>query len=199
MSFKDFIRQYEAKPPERLDGYSASDFADMSEEERVHARTMMLERALAGDTVDLAGLRYVGNEQTAASLKAYMQHVPSNRGPRFDIQCVETLFDLTADPQYLVQLISWTDGSDKAFRGFAAEALPRHVLPADLADPIISRLTDGSHEDMVRPLVEAWLTTRGEFIGTDMTAFQRCLPLIRTLCDSPPAVRMKLLTSGLAL
>ncbi len=199
MSFKDFIRRYEAKLPAKLDGYSTSDFADLSEEERAQARTMMLERALAGDTIDLAGLRYVGNEQTLTSLKAYAQHVPSNRGPRFDIQRIETLFELTADPQYLVQLLSWMDGSDKATRSFAAEALTRHVLPADLANPIVSRLTDGSHEDIVRPLVEAWFATRGEFIGTDMAAFQRRLPLIRALCDSPPATRMKLLTGNIAL
>lgn len=192
MSFATFLHRYQSTPPEKLDGYSAADFADMSVEERAQARAMLTERGLAGDTIDIDGLRYVGDEQTVAALIAAEARA-ADFGPVFDIVRLETLFVLTADPRHLARLLAWIDGPDAKARSFAAETLTRHRLPADAADAIVVRLADGRHEDIVRQLVEAWLATRGEPIGSDLAAFQRWLPLVRAILAAAPAKRPELL------
>ncbi len=195
MSFANFLRRYHLAPPEKLDGYSASDFAGMSGEERARAQAMLLERGLCGDTIDLDGLQYVGDRQAAAALEAAGQRA-AELGPRFDIQRLEILFVLTADERHLLKLLSWTDQQGRQAAGLAAEALGRHRLPADLAAPIAARLADGRHEDIVRQLVEAWLATRGELVGRDMAAFGRRLPLIRAISAARPGARMALLVGA---
>ena len=59
MTWAAFKRQYDAGRRKKADGYSPSDFDGMSEDERARARSMMLERGLRGDTLDLSGLRYI--------------------------------------------------------------------------------------------------------------------------------------------
>jgi hypothetical protein len=192
MSFKRFLCIYEAPSPTKRDGYSSSDFADMSDEERTRARAMLLERGLTGDTIDIDGLRYVGDQQTVAALTAAEDRA-GDLGPVFDVQRLVTLSVLTGDPRHLLSLLAWVDGSDATARTFAAQALARQTLPADFAALITQRLTAGLHEDVVLPLVEAWLATRGELVSTDMVAFQRRLPLIRAMCAARPAARARLL------
>jgi hypothetical protein len=192
MSFKSFLCIYEAPPSTRRDGYSPSDFADMSDEERTRARAMLLERGLTGDTIDIDGLRYVGDQQTVTALTA-VENRAADFDPVFDAQRLETLFVLTGDPHHLFSLLAWVDGSDAPARAVAAQALARQKLPADFAALIAQRLTEGRHEDVVLSLVQAWMATRGELIGMDMAAFQRHLPLIRAVCKARPAARAQLL------
>jgi len=192
MSFATFLRRYHSTPPEKMDGYSAADFADMSVEERAQARAMLTERGLTGDTIDIDGLRYVGDEQTVAALSA-AEDSAAEFGPVFDIVRLETLFVLTGDPHHLARLLAWVDGPDERARSFAAETLTRHRLPADFADPIVARLTDGRHEDVVRQLVEGWIATRGEPTGSNLAEFQRWLPLVRAILEAAPASRAALL------
>ena len=94
MSLASFLRQYHATGRDKVDGYAAAMFADMTEDERARARAMLLERGLAGDTVDLHGLRFVGDAATVAALRAAAERTtPGN--PHFDAQRCETLRVLT--------------------------------------------------------------------------------------------------------
>lgn len=111
MSFKTFLRMYEAAQTTKRDGYSPSDFADMSDEERIRARAMLLERGLTGDTIDIDGLRYVGDQQTVTALMA-AENCAADFGPVFDTQRLETLFVLTGDPHHLLSLLTWVNGMD---------------------------------------------------------------------------------------
>lgn len=188
MSFKSFLCTYEAPSPRKRDGYSPTDFADMSDEERMRARAMLLERGLTGDAIDIDGLRHVGDQQTVAALTAAEERA-ADFGPVFDAQRLETLFVLTGDSRHLLSLLAWVDGPDAASRAFAAQVLARQKLPTDFAPLVAQRLTEGRHEDVVLPLVQAWLAARGEFVGTDMAAFQRHLPLIRAVCKARPGPR----------
>ena len=187
MTFATFLRQYEATPPEKLDGYFPFHFEGLSADELDRARGLLLDRALRGDTIDLDGLRLIGDAETVARLIA-AEGLDATFGPRFDVVRRETLFALTGEAGHLAGLLPWIDGGEVEIRGFAAEALARHALPADLAGLIVARLADGRHEDVAIPLVKAWLATQGEpIIG--LAAFQRRLPLVRAIVSAPPSAR----------
>ncbi|WNJ92892.1 hypothetical protein [Bosea sp. 685] len=187
MSFANFLRAYEATPPERLDGYVPSDFEGLSAEELGRARAMLLERALRGDTIDLDGLRLAGDAGTVSRLIA-AEGLPTSFGSRFDVVRRETVFALTGDHRHLAGLFAWIDDGAPETRLFAAEALARHALPAELAAPIVARLAGGLHEAVAIPLVKAWLATEGEpVIG--LAAFQRRLPLVRAIVSATPSAR----------
>jgi hypothetical protein len=187
VTFATFLRQYEAIPPEKLGGYFPFHFEGLSADERDRARAMLLERALRGDTIDLDGLRLVGDADTVARLVA-AESLAATFGPRFDVVRRETLFALTGDAGHLAGLLPWIDGGEVEIRRFAAEALARHALPADLAAPIVARLADGRHEEVAIPLVKAWLATQGQpVIG--LAAFQQRLPLVRAIVSATPSAR----------
>jgi hypothetical protein len=187
VTFPAFLQQYEATPPEKLDGYFPFHFEGMSASELDRARAMLLDRALRGDTIDLDGLRLVGDADTVARLAA-AEGLDATFGPRFDVVRRETLFVLTGDARHLAGLLVWTDGGEVEIRRFAAEALSRHALPAELAPPIVARLADGRHEEVAIPLIKAWLATQGEpIIG--LAAFQQRLPLVRAIVSAQPSAR----------
>jgi hypothetical protein len=187
VTFATFLRQYEAIPPEKLDGYFPFHFEGLSADELDRARAMLLERALRGDTIDLDGLRLVGDADTIARLVA-AENLDATFGPRFDVVRRETLFALTGDAGHLAGLLPWIDGGEVEIRRFAAEALARHALPADLAGPIVARLAGGRHEAVAIPLVKAWLATQGQpVIG--LAAFQQRLPLVRAIVSATPSAR----------
>jgi hypothetical protein len=187
VTFATFLRQYEAIPPEKLDGYFPFHFEGLSADELDRARAMLLERALRGDTIDQDGLRLVGDADTVARLLA-AESLGATFGPRFDVVRRETLFALTGDAGHLAGLLPWIDGGEVEIRRFAAEALARHALPADLAEPIVARLADGRHEEVAIPLVKAWLATQGQpVIG--LAAFQQRLPLVRAIVSATPSAR----------
>jgi hypothetical protein len=192
MTFAIFVRQYAATPPAKLDGYVALDFEGMSADELVRARAMLLDRALGGDTIDLDGLRLVGDADTVIRLTAAAEDLDATFGPRFGVVRRETLFALTSDIRHLAGLLASIDAGEPEIRRIAAEALSRRALPAELADAIADRLADGRHEDVVLPLVKAWLATQGEpVIG--LAAFQQRLPLVRAVVSAPPSARSKIL------
>ncbi|QYE34408.1 hypothetical protein KZX46_16745 [Polymorphobacter sp. PAMC 29334] len=191
MTFSDFQRQYDAVAQEKGEGYFPFHFAGMSGDELAHARSMLLERALAGDTVDLDGLRLVGDATTVTGLRAAANRVAS-LGARWDIVRRETLFQLTSEPAELEPLLAMTDGGSDDEAKMAAEALARHSLPGDFGERIAERLTDGRHECIVGPLVDAWLASRGVRIW-EMSVFQKHLTFIKAACAAGPARRKKIL------
>lgn len=194
MTFAAFLTQYEATGREKADGYFPAHFSGMSDDERARARAMMLDRALDGDTIDMNGLRLIGDDGTAVRLEAAGTETV-RFGFRLDIVRRETLFGLTGDPRHLAGCLTWLDDADPSAREFAAEALARHRLPPDLADPLARRLADGQHEDIALPLAIAWLGTH----GLDASAaedFQRHLPFIRSVLNTPPARRPAVLATG---
>jgi hypothetical protein len=191
VTYATFLRQYEASPPEKLDGYFPFHFDGMSEAERARARAMLLDRALDGDTIDLDGLRLVGDADTVSRLKA-AEGLDATYGPQFDVVRRETLFALTQDYRELAGILPWIDSGELEVRRFAAEALSRHALPTALAPAITERLADGRHEEVVIPLVKAWLSTQGEPV-LDLATFQQRLPLIRSIVSAQPAMRPELM------
>ena len=176
------------------EGHFPADFEGMSNHERARARDMLLERALAGDTVDLDGLRLIGNAQTAARLEV-ANDLDAVHGARFGIVRLEVLFVLTGDANHLLELLRWVDGTDADAQEFAALALARHALPSVLAGSIVERLADGRHEAVAGPLVDAWLATQGHAIW-DMMVFQRHLPLIKKVLNARPVQRPALLANA---
>lgn len=129
MSLAAFLRQYHATGRDKADGYAAAMFADMTEDERAQARAMLLERGLAGDTVDLDGLRFVGDAATVAALRAFEDRA-TPRNPRFDVQRRETLRVLT--------------GGDEDSRRAVSRRRPRARSRRVKAPPDRRRAGDGS-------------------------------------------------------
>jgi hypothetical protein len=193
MSFETFLHRFNAAGRAFGDGYGSSDFEGMSGEERARARSMLLERGLSGNRIDIHGLHHVGDAVTVAALDVAGT---SSQDPAFDITRLETLFALTGERRHLDAMMMWVDAPAKKARGFAAEALSRQELPSDIAPAILTRLEGGRHEDLLRPLTNAWLATQGEPAGSDVAVFARHLPLIRAVCAAPPRRRRILLVEA---
>ncbi|WP_076071808.1 hypothetical protein [Sphingomonas montana] len=154
MTWTDFKHQYDAQGREKADGYSASHFDGMTEDERSLARTMMLDRALNGDTIDLNGLGYIGNADTVAALCAAAVQI-AGLGWRHDILRHEVLFKLTGEPHYLTDLARYLDQPDRASQENAASVLTWYVLPRDIEPFLLERICDGRHDPAILPLLQA--------------------------------------------
>lgn len=191
-----FLRQYEAQGRDKADGYSPADFAEMTDDERITARDMMLKRALAGDTVDLMGLRYVGDAGTVVALRQAASLVASFDW-RWDVIRHDVLFDLTHDKTYLFDLAKYLDGRDGRAQEGAANALAGRVLPRDAEPFLVDRMCDGRHEGALFGLMQAWLGLRAGAV-CDPMCLQRHLPLLRSVTGAAPARRRQLLAADIA-
>ena len=187
MTFARFLQQYEATGREKGDGYDPSMFGGMTAAELERARAMLLDRALAGDTVDLAGLRWVGDEAVVAALRGASGHRAD-----WDMGRIETLFALTGDAAAIRPLLDYVDGADAAERVRGARVLAGLPLPAGLARPLADRLCRAWRRDVVLPLAQAWLATQGLGV-TDPAEFQARLPLIRLIVHAWPWRRRRVL------
>lgn len=194
MTLSQFLQQYGAQGQEKGDGYLARHFEGLSPAELERARDMLLQRAFQRDTVDLDGLRLIGDRRTIESLEA-AAGLAATLGSRFDVVRRETLFALTRDAHHLAGLFQLIDEEDVDIARFAADALARHPLPANFAGPIVERLADGQHEASIIPLTKAWMSTQGQPI-LDSTAFQKHLPQIRAITSAPPAERPRVIQGG---
>jgi len=183
MSLPDFLEQYHASGREKGDGYSAGMFEDLTADERRLALGLLLVRGLAGDTVDLAGLRYVADEDAIARLRAAQGQGPFLRPDR-DMVRRETLFQLTGEPTELMPLLAYIDGRADQPRRQAAELLAQLPLPSVFADLIALRLTSWRWRDLALPLATAWLNSQGQ-AAYDVSGFQSSLPLVRAIVDRP--------------
>lgn len=191
MSAAAFLRQYHAAGREKGDGYDPSMFAHMDPAERSEARAALLQRALEGDTVDLAGLAHVGDAAVIAALHEAAGTDPF-RAPDRDLVLRETLFALTGDPRELDPVLAWLDGCDAEARTRAAELLARLALPPTLAEPIARRLGRWRVGAARLPLASAWLTTQG-MPTHRIDGFQAHLPLVRRILTAWPWRRARLL------
>lgn len=179
MSVAAFRRQYNATGREKGDGYNPSMFADLAPAEVAEARRLLLRRGLGGDTIDLAGLAYVGDVAVIAALREAAGS-PALRGPEHDLVLRETLFTLTGDPRELDPVFAWLDGpSGEALRR-AAELLARLELAPTFAEPIARRLGRWRLGAAALPLASAWLLTQG--VPTHrVDGFEANLPLVRRI------------------
>jgi len=191
MTFAAFQAQFDATGPEKGDGYFPYHFDGMSADERALARGMLEQRALAGDTVDLDGLRLVGDDETAARLEAAAA-LDRRYGIRWEVARRETLVAIRNDPVPLQPLIERADDRDADVSKAAAQALGRHRLPHSFAAPLADRLVDGRHEQALLWLVKAWLSTMGEEIW-QVPVFDANLPFIRAVMAQAPRRRAEML------
>lgn len=193
MSLAAFLRQYHATGREKGDGYDPSMFADMDPGELSEARAALLQRALEGDTTDLAGLAHVGDAAAIAALRAAAGTGPL-RAPDRDLVLCETLFKLTRDLRELDPVLAWLDARDTDARRRAAELLARLALPPTLAEPITRRLGCWRLRSAGLPLATAWLATQG--LPTHrVDGFQAHLPLVRRILAAWPWRRARVLAA----
>lgn len=197
MTWADFKRQYDAEGREKADGYSPSDFDDMSGNESTRAHSMMLERALRGDTIDLSGLRYVGDAQTIASLEVSASLV-AQFGWRDDIIRHDVLYHLTGEPRFLTDLTRYLDGCDPEIQECAARSFTYIMLPPKFELFLVDRIADGGHEAAVLPLLQAWIGLRERSV-CDTMCFQRHLQFIRRVSDASFTQKRATLTDALCL
>ncbi len=191
MSWDRFRQQYEAQGRAKADGYSADHFAGMSDLEQAEARTLLLERALAGDTTDLSGLRHIGNAETISALAAF-DHAADRFGCHYDIGRCEVLYDLTGNSAHLETLLRYLDGPPQAVQETAANAIAWHVLPPEAEPYIAARIADGRHDAIILPMLQTWIGIQQRAV-CDSASFQRHLPLIRRVKDARPGKRQALL------
>ena len=197
MAWGDFLRQFEAQGREKGDGYSPRDFDGMSQDERVRARAMMLERALTGDDIDLlSGLRYIGDAATAATLDAAAA-TTANFGWSFDITRLQVLFELTGQQRYLTDLARYLDGRDPKAQERAGYALTWYVLPPEAEPFLLDRIADGRHDPALLPLLKAWIALHQRAM-CDTPCFQRNIALVRTVSNARPFSRRALLADAAA-
>jgi hypothetical protein len=197
MTWADFKRQYDAEGREKADGYSPGDFDDMSGNESTRARSMMLERALRGDTVDLSGLRYVGDAQTVAALEGSAGLV-AQLGWRDDTVRHDVLYHLTGDTRFLTDLTRYLDGCDSEAQERAARSFTYVLLPPEFELFLVDRIADGRHEAAILPLLQAWIGLRKRSV-CDVMCFQRHLDFIRRVNDASFTQRRAMLTDALCL
>ncbi len=191
MTFAAFLAQYGATGRVKGDGYDRSMVADLTDAERERARAMLLERGLAGDTTDVAGLRLVADDATIAALREAAVLAPL-RGVEWQVTRIETLFALTGDSADLHPLLTLLD--IRRTREPAAQALARVALPFAFAVPLATRLGRWRYRRVALPLVIAWLQTR-ELDLRDPVAFQSHLPLVRRIVRALPWRRMSVLAA----
>ena len=195
MSVAAFLRQYRAVGREKGDGYDHAMFADMSERQRARARAMLLRRGTGGDTIDLSGLRFVGDETVVATLRAGAGRGALQTADR-DLVVRETLFALTGKISELDPVLAWLDSGNAEARQRAAELLGRLALPPAMAAPIARRLGQWRLGRAALPLAVAWLTTQG--ISTCRAdEFRTHLPLLRRIVNAWPWRRAAVL-AGIA-
>ena len=197
VTWTDFRRQYDAQGREKADGYSRKDFEGMTLDERTLARTMMLERALDGDTIDLGGLRHVGDADTASTL-ASAGETTSRHGWRYDVLRREVLFELTGDHGCLTGLAPYLDGRDAEMQEGAAQAIGWYVLPPECRSFLEERIVDGRHEAGILSLMKAWIALERRTV-CDPECFQRHLGLVRMISRSAPTRRRALLLEAAPL
>ena len=195
MIWADFKRQYDAEGREKVDGYSPSDFDGMSEDERAQARSMMLERALRGDTIDLSGLRYVGDANTIARLEE-AGGIVAQLGWRDDIIRHDVLYQLTGEACFLTDLARYLDGRGAEAQERAARSFTWFVLPVELESFLSDRIADGRHEPAILPLLQAWIGLRERAV-CDIMCFQRHIDFICRVSDAAPAKRRTMLSDAL--
>lgn len=194
MTWDRFIAQYEAQGREKGDGYLPSYFAGMTAEELATARAMMLRRALGGDSVDLDGLRYIGDADTVTALDAARSGSPAQEWS-FDIVRLNVLYVLTDDQIYLAALSRYLDGGEADAQSRAAYVLASHVLPHEADEFLLQRLADGRHEPAFNGLMSAWIGLH-ERRRCDAMCFQRHLALIRRVSNAAPQDRPALLAEA---
>ena len=187
MTWYAFQRQYDARGREKGDGYSPGDFDELTPEERARARAMMLARALRGDTIDLSGLRYIGDAGTVVALRA-----ADALDWDSDIIQLDVLFDLTWDERYLLALARYLDARAPDKQESAANTLSWRALPATFEPLLVARTCDGRHEGALLALLSAWIGLH-EGERCDMTCFQRHLAFIRRVKRTAPRRRHVLL------
>ncbi len=192
MTWIDFRRQYEAQGREKADGYARADFEGMSDDERAHARGMMLDRALEGDTTDLDGLRHVGDTSTA-SILASASEARTGHGWRYDVLRHEVVFEITGDHGHLTGLSPYLDARDGEMQTRAAQALASCVLPPECLAFLEERIVDGRHEPAILPLLTAWIAVQRRS-ACDPACFQRHLEFVRLICRTRPRRRSGLLS-----
>lgn len=193
MSWAEFQRQYDAVGRDKADGYAPGYFDGMSDQDLARARAMMLERALAGDTIDLSGLRYIGDADTVVRLAAMEESDAFDWN--YDITRHEVLFELTGDPQYLTSLARYLDGRDAEAQERVAGVLAQYVLPPEAETFVVDRIVDGEHEAAVLSLIRAWIAIQQRSV-CDIMCFQRHLDLIRSVNRAKPRHRAALLTEA---
>jgi hypothetical protein len=182
-----FQRQYRATGRDKGGGYDPSMFADMDAGELAEAKRLLLRRGLSGDTIDLAGLRFVGDASVVAALRGAAGSEPL-RPPDRDLVLRETLFALTGEPGELEPVLAWLDGRDPEARRRAAELLARLALPPTLASPIALRLGRWWLGRAALPLASAWLATQG--LPTHRSdGSETHLPLVRRVLAAWPCRR----------
>ena len=179
MSWTRFLLQYRASGRIKADGYDPAMFADMTAEEVGTARAMLLERGIAGDTIDLHGLRYLGDDTVVAELRAAGGRDAMRPADR-DISRCEMLFVLTGDPADLRPILHHLDSRVAAERALAANCLARLDLTPVFRDALARRLVSFRHRAVALPLIQAWLVTQG-VPANDPIVFHAQLPLIRRI------------------
>jgi len=187
MTFARFMQQYRAVGREKGDGYDPSMFEGLTAGEREQARGLLLERGLRGDTVDLNGLRWLGDDAVVAALRGAV--LP---GGDKDMARIETLFALTDDPAELDPLWLYLDGRDGDERRRSAWLLARLPLPAGLASALAGRLCRARLGEAALPLALAWLATQGVPASDPATLATR-VPLVRSILDAWPWRRRRVL------
>jgi hypothetical protein len=192
MAWGDFQRQYHATGREKGDGYSPADFDGMTPAERDRARAMMLVRALDGDTVDLLGLRHVGDAGTVATLDAAAA-LATRLGWRWELDRLTVLLDLTDDWRRLDAFTPYLDGRDTEAQSRAAYILEDFVLPPALEPFVLQRIADGRHEAAILPLLTLWIALRRQVRGFTVRDQDQ---LIHRVAHAPPGRRPAMLLAA---
>ena len=190
-SFRRFLDQFGAVGRAKGEGYDPAMFAGMSDAELSQTRAMLLERALAGDTVDLDGLRHLGGTDVVAALRAALAATDAHGAP-WQIKARDTMYALTGEMAVLLPLLLVIDSRDAATRERAAQLLARTKLPSAMAEPIAARLCRWHSHAVRLPLAIAWLTTQG-LPTYEPQSFTAHLPLVRRILDCWPWQRRRVL------
>jgi hypothetical protein len=186
-----FIAQFHATGRQKGEGYSAAHFEGMSEQEKSRARQMMEERAARGDTIDIDGLRLIGDAGTVERLTTLASE-DRRYGVPFAVNRCATLFVLTRDAHHLEPLLALLDDGEERDAALAAQAIARHPLPKTFAHALAERIRDGRHEVSLIWIVKAWLSAQGIAIWLpDM--FAAHLGFIQDVTRTHPADRGTLL------
>jgi hypothetical protein len=177
-TWDQFVAQYEAEGRERLDGYGASHFDGLTDEELARARALVIARAEDGQTPEVRALPLL---QTPAAMRVVERLLARETGPTLvRLAACEAGWAMTHSPGYQHEMLAIAEAGDDFVRARALTAVCALPLAPGALDEVTALLRTEEDEALTVQLAKGVLRAHGVAVDP-MEAFIRALPLVRAL------------------
>ncbi|MFZ5528359.1 MAG: hypothetical protein ACOZE7_17025 [Pseudomonadota bacterium] len=180
-----FIKQLKAEGRERLEGFSTSNFRQLTADERNKARQALVDLIAQHDMRAPVPLSVLSPEGDTLALLEPLAPAAATaaQATDFELQVLAALALLSGKPLVLDALEGvFTKATDNWKRGIAMDGL-RWALPASDASPRLARLVRAMDDEDLRADAADTLLQRHGWYLTDAATQVEALQLLRALVD----------------